>query len=149
MKQIPFRVTFTLQADELQKEYSEVFWAKSARAARAGVHGVLGSDGSEFGFDARPILGLRVCHLDEHLVRLLLRLHLLQVELRVESASMDDGGGIFDRALLLDLPVRAACCCAACTCISGIVIWLLTWGSAKASRIFSKPVKGGPEEEDS
>ena len=35
MKQIPFRVTFTLQADELQKEYSEVFWAKSTRAARA------------------------------------------------------------------------------------------------------------------
>ena len=38
MKQIPFRVTFTLQADELQKEYSEVFWAKSARAARAVAH---------------------------------------------------------------------------------------------------------------
>ena len=35
MKQIPFRVTFTLQADELQKEYTEVFWAKSARTARA------------------------------------------------------------------------------------------------------------------
>ena len=38
MKQIPFRVTFTLQADELQKEYSEVFWTKSARAARAVAH---------------------------------------------------------------------------------------------------------------
>ena len=35
MKQIPFRVAFTLQADELQKEYTEVFWAKSARTARA------------------------------------------------------------------------------------------------------------------
>jgi hypothetical protein len=38
MNQIPFRITFTLQADELQKEYSEVFWAKSARAARAVAH---------------------------------------------------------------------------------------------------------------
>ena len=37
MKQIPFRVTFILQADELQKEYTEVFWAKSARTARAVV----------------------------------------------------------------------------------------------------------------
>tara|TARA_R100000388_G_scaffold16636_1_gene13077 strand:+ start:154 stop:354 length:201 start_codon:yes stop_codon:yes gene_type:complete len=35
MKQIPFRITFTLQSDELQKEYTEIFRAKSASDARA------------------------------------------------------------------------------------------------------------------